>query len=205
MLRKSLLILLSFFLFTSLFAQDAPPATNTYNKQFGFDASVLINRFLNFSGTNPPSSPYQITYRKYGETSNQRYGLGFRIDLDAGDIDLTTQTSILFRFGKERFKNFGKILPQNPKISRWRAFYGLDWKTQLVIQHIGPSDLTNLSVGFGPSPFFGLSFQINERLSISTEMAYDINLNYSRISERNVVQFSSEFVPPVALYLGYDF
>jgi len=204
MLRKFYLLIFPLFLFSSLYAQDAP-STIVYKKQFGFDASVLVNRFLNFSGNNPQSSPYQITYRKYGETFNKRYGLGFRISLDVGDVDPTTQSSVQFRFGKERFKQFGKTLPRNSKISRWRAFYGWDWKTQLGIIHIGATDATNFSLKFGPSPFFGLSFQINERLSISTEMAYDLGVTFSRISEQNTLRFTGDFIPPLALYLGYDF
>lgn len=204
MIRLFFLLFLSCFLCSGISAQD-PPSTIQYKKQFGFDASVLINRFLNFSGSNPQSSPYQITYRKYGETSNKRYGLGFRIGLDIGDVEPTSQTSIQFRFGKERFKHFGKILPNNPGISRWRAFYGWDWISQLGIIHIGANDVTNFSMKFGPSPFFGLSFQINERLSISTEMAYDLGVTFSRISEQNTLRINGNFIPPVALYVGYDF
>ena len=204
MLNNTLAIIFSFLLCSSILAQDGSQNSN-FQKQFGFDANVLVNRFLNFSGNNPQSSPYQVTYRKYGEKTNQRYGLGFRIGVELGDTDPTVQSSILFRFGKERFKQFGKVLPHNPETKRWRAFYGWDWKTELAIQHIGTADITNASVGIGPSPFFGLLFQINERLSIATEMAYDLKLTYSRISEENVLQFSSQFIPPVALYLGYDF
>jgi len=204
MYLRFLLLIFCLSIFFSLNAQETSPAT-IYQKQFGFDASVLVNRFLNFSGSNPQSSPYQITYRKYGETSNKRYGLGFRIGLDVGDSDPTTQTSIQFRFGKERFKQFGKTLPQNSSISRWRAFYGWDWKTQLGLIHVGANDATNFSIKFGPSPFFGLSFQINERLSISTELAYDLGVTFSRIAEQNNLQFSGDFIPPLALYFGYDF
>lgn len=204
MLHNTFLLVLLLCLSLNSFAQDPSPKTN-FEKQFSFDASVLVNRFLNFSGNNPQSSPYQITYRNYGERTNKRYGLGFQIGLELGDLDPTTQSSVLFRFGKERFKEFGKALPRNSEIKRWRAFYGWDWKTELILQHIGNVDITNVSLGFGPSPFFGLSFQINERLSIATEMAYDLILNYSRISERNIVRFRSEFLPPVGLYLGFDF
>jgi len=204
MIRKILMVLFSVFLISGLTAQDAP-STNVYKKQFGFDASVLLNRFLNFSGNNPQSSPYQITYRKFGETTNKRYGIGFRIRVDAGDLEPTSQFSVQFRFGKERFMDFGKSLASNPEIKRWRAFYGLDWKTQLGIIHIGPSDVTNFSAKFGPSPFFGLSFQINERLSIATEMSYDFGISYNRVSDQNNFQLTGDFLPPLGIYLQYDF
>lgn len=204
MLRNLSFLLFTFLLCSNLFAQEETENSN-FQKQFSFDATVLTNRFLNFSGANQQSSPYQITYRKYGENTNKRYGLGFRIGVELGDTDPTVQSSIVFRFGKERFKKFGKTLPRNPETKRWRAFYGWDWKTELIIQHIGTVDITNASLGFGPSPFFGLLFQINERLSVSTEMAYDLTLTYSRVSEQNVLRFDSQFIPPIALYLGYDF
>ena len=203
MIRNSLILFLSLFLFTSLFAQDPPPK-KIYNKQFGFDASVIFDRFINFSGTTL-TSPYQITYRTYGETSNKRYGLGFQINVDGGDVDTRSQTSILFRFGKERFKNFGKSLPRKAEITRWRAFYGLDWKSELGFFTAGSGSSNTFSLEFGPSPFFGIAFYLNEQLSVSTEMAYSFTLTYSRNGDFDLFQFRNEFVPPVALYLNYDF
>ena len=203
MIRFSLFLFFSLFLISGLFAQDPSP-NKTYTKQFGFDASVIFDRFINFSGTNL-TSPFQITYRSYGETSNKRYGLGFLINVDAGDIDTRSQTSILFRFGKERFKNFGKPIPRKTEITRWRAFYGLDWKTELGYFIFGSGSPNVFSLEFGPSPFFGIAFYVNEQLSISTEMAYSFTLKYDRNGSQNIFRFRNEFVPPVALYLGYDF
>ncbi len=208
MISRFLLFTLTLLLNINLTAQDVPQEVlqdKIYKKQFGFDANVLLNRFINFSGNNSSASPYQVIYRKYGATSNKRYGLGFGIGLEAGNLEPTALISVSFRFGKERFKQFGKVLPDNPEIRRWRAFYGLDWKTQLTVQHIGAADATNFTAAIGPSPLFGLLFQINERISISTEMAYDFDLTYSRFVSRNVIRFSADFVPPVAIYLGYDF
>ncbi|MEM9820491.1 MAG: hypothetical protein AAF985_05445, partial [Bacteroidota bacterium] len=112
---------------------------------------------------------------------------------------------IRFRVGQERFKDFGNFRKKQPTLRPWRAFYGVDFKFQFNFSELGFEGSRNVQLGLGPSPFFGLLYRINDRLSLSTELSYDI-LAYVR-DANNSTRYGlfTRFRSPTALFVNYDF
>ena len=106
-----------------------------------------------------------------------------------------SQNSINFRAGSERFNDFGK---------RWRAFYGWDFK--LLFTHFSSGGGNNTTqLGLGVAPLFGLQWRLNDRLSFSTELAYNLFLTVRDSNGRTRYGANTSFSPPVAWYVNYDF
>ncbi len=185
-IMKKSLLLFSFISFSNfLFSQN-----ENYNGQFGFDATGFIAQFLNFGSTSSGSSPYVLTYRKLGAKKNIRFGLGGSFNITEDRVT----NAIEFRVGNERYRDFEK---------RWRALYGWDFKLGGFYNSDGNNNVTtNFKVG--ASPFFGLQFRINERLSVSTEAAYTFWLGQTVRGKEDDFQFSTSFNPPVSLFVQYD-
>ena len=166
-----------------------------YDRQVGIDASKFLGQFLNFGGSGSSFSPYYLNYRKLGETTNTRMGFGANLDLQFNGS--RSLSSIDFRIGKERFKDFGKK-------NEWRAFYGWDFKTG--IEALFNNGNNNRSIiKFGLAPVLGLQFRINERITLSTETAYNIWLSIGIAEDENIVNLISDFAPPLSLFVQYDF
>lgn len=165
------------------------------NRQFGVDATGFIAQFLNFSGSGANAPTYHFTYRKLGTEKNHRYGIGGNFNASGGDSDGRFATTVNFRYGKERFKDFA---------GKWRGFYGWDLKTGLGIN--ASSGTSAVSFNIGPSAFFGLQFRLNERLSLLTETSFDIlGTGLLRGEDRNNFGVTTFFRSPLALYVNYDF
>lgn len=183
---KKSLVLLSFLSFTTfLFSQN-----ENYNRQVGFDATGFVTQFLNLGSSSSGSSPYVFTYRRLGDKKNIRFGLGGSFNIAEERVINTLE----FRVGKERFKDFEK---------RWRALYGWDFKLG-GFYNSDRNDNISTSLRIGASPFFGLQFRINERLSVSTETAYNFWLGQTVRDEEASYQFFTNFTPPVSLFVQYD-
>ena len=175
-------------------------------RQFEFNAGSFIAQFLNFSGSGAIPNPYQATYRKLGENKNTRIGLGVNLNIDGGEADGTNiVSSINFRTGKERFTDFGLTKNSQKKLKRWRAFYGVDAKFFINYSSFSASDTQSFSIGVGPSAFFGLMFQINNRLSLSTETSYDFIFSFRDALGKSRFGLNSFYFAPTALFLGYRF
>jgi len=166
-----------------------------YNRQVGVDASQFLGQFFNFGGSIDNLSPYYVNFRKLGKTSNTRMGFGANLDLQFNGS--RSLSSIDFRIGKERFKDFGKG-------DQWRAFYGWDFKTG-VDALFNNGDNNRTSLRFGAAPLLGLQFRINDRITLTTETAYNIWLAIGIADDQNVVNLTSNFAPPLALFVQYDF
>ncbi|MBI5913775.1 MAG: hypothetical protein HY842_00210 [Bacteroidetes bacterium] len=192
------LILPAMFLLAACaaFSQNADALAHT--RQFGFDAAGFLARFFDFSGGGGfGETPYYLSYRKLGEKKNTRLGLGANLGVEGdGDGGANSSNTINFRAGSERFNDFGK---------RWRAFYGWDFKFSFSFLSTGGSGNSTTQVALGAAPLFGLQFRLNERLSLSSEIAYNFFLTFRDNSGRSRFGASTSFSPPIAVYVNYDF
>ncbi len=181
--------------------------TEPPKQQFGFDAAGLFARFFNFSGTGSTGAdPFYLTYRKYGEKKNTRLGVGFALAVEGDGNDGTNfQNSINFRFGTEQFKDFGQPIKQDGGMLKWRAFYGWDGRLSSNFTSFGSTDNSSFFLAAGPAPFFGLQFRINKRLSISSEIAYNILLTFRDSNGTQRFGLATAFDAPTSIYVNYDF
>ena len=181
---KNKILLASLFLAFnfSLSAQE-------YNKQYSVKATTWLESKLDF-----PSSPYQITIKTLGENSNKRFSGG--VNLGATYLGgLTTGLSLNFRFGKERFIDFGKK-------KQWRLLYGLDY---LVGASANISSLWNIvGVKGGIAPFAGLQYRITKRLVIYTETNYELSLTGFASNRAARISLNSGLVPLGSIWLGFE-
>ncbi len=192
-----------FILFTCFFGSlsllSAQNPGQNFQQQFGFDAAGFLSRFFNFSNNSGSgfNTPYYLTYRKLGEKKNVRIGLGLSFSVEGnGDGKANSFYNLNFRAGKERFNDFGK---------RWRAFYGWDYKLFFNYNINGSSSNKALSAGTGIAPIFGLQWRLNERLSFSTEIAYNLFLTYRNTNGNDRFGGNTSFSHPTAVYVQYDF
>ena len=193
-MKNTLFTLLFLLAACVVFGQNERPA---YTQQFGFDAGGFIGRFFNFSGSGTSESPYYLTYRKLGDKKNTRLGIGANLSVEGdGNGGTNSLNAINFRVGSERFNDFGK---------RWRAFYGWDFKLLFTYLSTGGSGNNATQLGLGVAPLFGLQWRLNDRLSFSTEVAYNLFLNVRDSNGQTRFGASTSFSPPVAWYVNYDF
>ena len=200
------LLFISFLFSNILFAQLEKP-----ERQIGFDATAFITRFLTFndqlSGTSNPEILF--LYRKEKNGKYLRYGIGGRFSYENSDIGNPIREKILFvrldfKFGREYRKDFSK---------RWRAYYGWD-----VL--IGASESSTESIGNALSgkfvirganlrvnPLVGIQFSLNERLSLSTEIAYGLEATFDSNSFNSdsikTYRIQTFYAPPISLFLNY--
>jgi len=179
------LLLFSFFLLNQTSFSQAP----SLNRQVSFNAASLLS-FLDF-----PGSIYQLSLRKLGSTSNQRIALGGNLNVDASGNGVLTTSQINFAIGREKFKDFGKK-------EQWRAFYGAEFISLLQVVNIQGG---RLALGGGVSPFFGIQYSFNDRLSLGIETAYNFMVSFSVIDGDVSGRINLTYVPPGALWLGYRF
>ncbi len=194
-MKKSLL--LSILLTAALSAAGQNNQPETFTQQFGFDAAGFLGRFFNLSGSGSAETPYYLSYRKLGEKKNTRLGLGANLSVEGdGNGGTNSLNAINFRAGGERFNDFGK---------RWRAFYGWDFKMFFTFLSTGGSGNNATQLGLGAAPLFGLQWRLNERLSFSTEIAYNLFLTVRDSNGRTRFGANTSFSPPLAWYVNYDF
>ena len=177
------------FITTFSYSQDL-----NHNRQFGFDASGFLSQFLNFGGSASGNTIYYLTYRKFGEKKNKRYGLGGNLAILGGGGSTSSRLNVNYRYGTERFHDFEK---------RWRAVYGMDFTQDLSTVSGTDRDFV-FSYGFGIAPFLGLQYRINSQLSLSTEVAYHFGAVLAWGDELSG-GIATSFRPPLALYAQYDF
>lgn len=190
---KKIAPLIAFVIFAcSLSAQNA---SGSFSRQFGFDALDLVSRVFNSSAGQ---NPYDITYRRFGDNRNTRLGLGADFSVEGNGFGAGGSSSVIdlhFRAGSERYNDFG---------NRWRAFYGWDFKTFFTF-HSSANGISATRLGLGAAPVFGLQWRLNERLSLATEIAYDLFLTLQENDGRTRFGAFTAFRPPFALYAQYDF
>ena len=178
------------FLFSTLFAQETIEPKREKQKRniehdLGFNATFLINQFLNFNGSELAETPYIFIYKLRFEKLGIRAAIGG--DLNKGktendgfdDFVESNFYQIDSRIGVEYFKSFGK---------KWRGHFGVDavhtFSETESIKNSGFDEITSrLQInGFGGGPIMGLSFLINDKLSLNTEGAFYYMFSEERLA-----------------------
>ena len=172
-LKKTLLILA---LISPIILQ-AQSEKEINKNEIGTDITSLIEQILNFNQDqfSTSFSPiYQLIYKRHFNKFSLRMAIGGNSFSRERDSQVTDEKvnnsaqSFNYRIGLEKQMNIGK---------HWRFSYGLDFNqvisnssNDFIFQNGGwrhGSERKRNTIGF--SPFFGIDFKINERISLQTE------------------------------------
>lgn len=170
-------ITLTIGLFLLITSQTFSQSTETTDQgkgqiMLGMNATSFVKNFLSFNEVSTTgSSPFQFTFR-YITPSNFAFRAGLGVAAvnseDKGDDDVTKNSISTFdiSLGFEKRSMVAK---------RWTVFGGVDL---LATSDMSTSEntsgdfkfkSTNRSSGGGVAPLFGIQFNINDRISLSTE------------------------------------
>jgi hypothetical protein len=177
-MKKILLLLTIVLSSTGLFAQYTAPDTTKkeYKNVVAIDATGFARQFF-----NPNSNfavPYLVSYKRLFRQNALRLGISALINSQ----DRSTNDSVSNNNSMNRFQ-IGIGIEHYSYISkRWNWFYGVDGIVKYVYAEnegsIGSGSSTykntSLDMGYGISPLLGVQFKISERLSLSTETAFNI-------------------------------
>jgi len=197
--KTTLLFCLSIFCLTAysqgmLNDEDSKPA---YKKQIGVNSTALISQLINFSSSfSLFNSDYIFIYKKQKGVSNFRFGFGGSMRYEKGDFASGLNASVNLRFGSERFTDITK---------RWRVYYGGDFKTGFAYTNNSFLDEPVRSVYGGGGPVCGLQFNINARLSLSTEASYDLLVSTEKDRNNSTWGIATGFQVPNFFNLNFDF
>jgi hypothetical protein len=200
-MRIPLLFTLIVFFSINLWAQK-----NKFNHQIGFDAGSFITKYISFSQSSSSTSPYAFTYRKLGDKSNFRLGAGLSFSIIISEDQAASASNAgFFKAGSEKFIDFGQLIKHTPSKERWRFFYGIDGVTSFAFSGNSESENEFYSIGIGPSGFGGFLFNLNERLSLSTELSYDVQGIWNKTNSTSRFNLRGHFIPPTAIFVNFEF
>lgn len=187
-MKKLQLTLLALSFSVIAFAQQPEPNTLKEHKNIiGIDANGILSQIFNFSPYNSVYySPYMLRYKRLLNQSNT---IRFNIGGYANSREYTTNdtlpssdnyTDVNLGLGYAHYCYLGK---------HWNYYFGIDAIFQYSKSEYkstyspnGKREQTNKTKGYGASPFFGIQFLINPRMSISTETSYAIIHTESRVT-----------------------
>lgn len=185
-MKKSFLLSVCLFGFSLITLAQNPG----YEKQYAVNSSAFFSGVLNLN-----SGPYQFAVKTYGEQTNKRFAVGLNLNAGLNNSNFLGNLTGRARFGKERFNDFG----QN---KQWRVVYGLDVVVLSGINTNGSA--TSVALGVGPSPFAGIQYRLNKRLSLYVETSYDLILQGAFASNTSAFNLRGQFTAPAALWIAYD-
>jgi hypothetical protein len=190
-MKKTFFLLLLAYLFNCNLGYSQ--TENTYTKQIAFDGRALLTGLL----LDLPTSPYQVVFKSYGPERNKRLLLGanFNATYNAESENFAGLTRLSLRAGKERFEDFGSK-------NKWRVLYGIDGLANVSFTQQASN--FRYQLGGGLAPFAGLQFRINNRLSIFTEVSYEILLNATSFGDSVVLALNGTFNRPTGLWIAFD-
>lgn len=167
---KSLYFLIFSFLFsTALLGQGEEAKKRT--SEVGLNITNTLAGFFNAGGTDLPTDPFLLNYKKVNDSGALRFGVNFRVVnrkefLNNGERDLK-ENDFFFRGGYEWRSKVSK---------RFTLYYGLDavaeyQNEQLKFTSFGFEDLASFEnvYGVGGGPVLGIIFRLNQRIAFSTE------------------------------------
>ena len=201
-MKKILLITFLSFSLQASFAQDSIKKAKVYHNEFGVDVTGFIKQFFNFDQYSSAYAPtYYVTYRRHFKAGNIRFAIGGDFDTQelapafAQDSNKYHKSSYSFdaRIGWEFTSDLGK---------RWQVFYGVDFKpTYAYYKNDAPywnggyaNGTENKTAIYGIAPLLGFRIKLNERLSITTETCYAINLAITS-GKRYFIPVTSQYPP----------
>jgi hypothetical protein len=183
-MKKTILIIVIAIISCSVFGQITKPDTTKkeFKNSIEVDITSLLHQFF-YSGQGfYGSSPYYIiSYKRFFKSNALRFGVGG----DISDDNSTKNDTIDSKYSRYSF-NVGLGIEHYFYLSkRWNFFFGIDaTASYLENVHVQGNSTTSsyksndFQYGFGVSPLIGIQFNINRRLSLSTETSYNISYTY---------------------------
>jgi len=172
---KNLYLLLVGFLFSIILSPTGANCQKDSKKkrtsEIGLNITNTLAGFFNAGGSNLPTDPFLLSYKKANDKGAIRFGTNFRVTsqkefLNNGERDLR-ENDFFFRAGYEWRSVIDK---------RFTFYYGLDGvfefeNEQLDFTSFGFEDLSSFEnvYGIGGGPVLGVLFRLNNRVALSTE------------------------------------
>lgn len=179
-----LLIILSNFQILAQHLSSQNDSAGKYKNEFGLDITGTIRFFTKLQSSSDyfyvPT--YYLTYRRYMDKGNIRFGMGGEAitqELPSPYNDSTVyksnSSSLDSRFGWEFKSDLSK---------RWQAHYGLDFRFSMGNEK---NEANYFNGGYangyeshfsilGLAPVLGFRFKLNERISLLTEANLSFNM-----------------------------
>ena len=154
-------------------------------KEVGFNIGYLVTNVLRneTSASTLGSRNFMLSFKKhYLNNAYIRYGLSFnfgKVNDDGNDPEKFFQTN--FRIGYEYKYRFNK---------RWNVNRGCDFMINYFTSDFNfGSDKTKV-ISAGGAPFLGIQYNINPRVSLSTETG----IHFFYVKQENAFEFNSGFL-----------
>ncbi len=163
---------------------DSLWASKNIHHQVGINATAFIKQFLSFNSSLPQADPFSVTYKLFNSNAAGTKLVGGRIGLGFTEITQSGTPNPNFERSVRQTTTASKLgLEMQQKIAeRWTLMYGVDMvyisenlkvTTKSMNNGMQFTTVNNESTtNIGGGPFLGLQFNINKRLSLSTETAF---------------------------------
>jgi len=173
---KSLYLLFFGFLFSIIFSPTGANCQKDSKKkrtsEIGLNITNTLAGFFNAGGTNLPTDPFLLSYKKANKSGAIRFGMNFKVTskkeflINSGERELK-ENDFFFRGGYEWRSVIDK---------RFTFYYGLDAVVEFENEQLNNisfnfDDISSFEnvYGFGGGPVLGVLFHLNDRISLSTE------------------------------------
>ncbi len=200
LIRMHKLIFSSFTLLSSclLFAQTAEPleiSDKPYQIQAGINVVTFVRQFVNFSGNtnNLPPNPYALNIKVFKQLANKSSLIGLRFG--SGYVNANSESATVSNSSSNIIETLDLrvgIEYQSMITKKWVAYVGFDYISQKGINNslskftnqgspteiVTSNDRTTVMDGAGF--VFGMQFNINKRIALSTEATYYYSDSWSK-------------------------
>jgi hypothetical protein len=178
---KNILITIALFCcIQSIQTQTVDTAPSIYKNELGVDAGYFIKQFLDFSGTSSYLTPtYFLYYKRLMKPGNLRFAFSAEYEREQEtspyDFDSAEYYNVTSSFNFKVGWEFVSTLNKN-----WLLYYGIDLAALPETRNYEADDfednyvfeLTSQNFIFGAGPFLGIRYNINPRISLSTETSF---------------------------------
>ena len=176
-MKKIIVFISLIYLIISAGAQNLD-SVKIYKNEIGVDATYFIKNILDFGSNNFTRDIYFLSYKRFFNKFAFRFGFDMSYSNYKYDHNNYNKNQNYFalrtRYGLEHRSNFS---------DKWTFYYGADFILHYYNSKSYESSTSvttkskGLKIGFGP--IFGIEFNINKRLSLSTEGSLYGTLNVS--------------------------
>lgn len=181
---KKLIILLSFWCLSSMMFADQSNYTDSFRKKrfIGFNANPLLSQITPFNNIRQGITDPAMIFRSFNKSIGTRLAIG--INTDVNTVELLA-FSLYFGFTKRKklYNNF-----------YWTG--GFEFRTRAVNNNTGGTSVTLGDEFVGIANVWGIEYQINDAISISTETALELGTTLG-INSRAAISLR----PPLSLQL----
>lgn len=165
------------------------PSPKKKNKEIGLNMTNFVSQFVPLGSSFPKGGPFSYTYKKYGNVSAFRFGLGMNLGLSSGEEDLMLH----MRLGYEKRYKIAE---------KWAYTRGMDFAVMLGQWNIPGIKTASTEGSFGFGPVVGFEYYIFPNVYLSTESFIYFGLGFSDDSDGI---FVFRILPPTALILNIKF